>query len=106
MLVDVIDFTSKWTNAIVTKVEKEMVKVVVDGDLEIELSKVDIIAPFESKAGECSNDKLQKLKDNMNENKHEEKHENIITKKVTKSKRHHNIPTPPVVEEPVIPEVK
>jgi F0F1-type ATP synthase epsilon subunit len=105
MLVDVIDFTSKWTNAIVTKVEKEMVKVVVDGDLEIELSKVDIIAPFESKAGECSSDKLQKLKDNMNENKSEEKHENIITKKVTKSKRHHNLPPPPVIEEPEKPEV-
>lgn len=34
---------SKWTNAIVTKIQKDMVEVVVDGDLEIEFSKDDIV---------------------------------------------------------------
>jgi preprotein translocase subunit YajC len=34
---------SKWTNAIVTKVQKDMIEVVVDGDLEIELLKEDIV---------------------------------------------------------------
>lgn len=65
----------------------------------------EIIAPFGSKAGKCSLDKLKKLKDNLNEKDEDDKHENIITKKVTKSKRHHNLPTPAVIEEPEKPEV-
>lgn len=43
MLIDWVDFMSKWTNAIVTKVQKDMIEVVVDGDLEIELLKEDIV---------------------------------------------------------------
>lgn len=45
-LVDVIDFLSKWTNAIVTNVDKkkEMIQIVVDGGLEMELTKTDIVS--------------------------------------------------------------
>lgn len=44
-LVDVVDYLSKWTNAIVVKVDKEKqyVGVVVDGDLEMEFTKDDIV---------------------------------------------------------------
>lgn len=45
-LIDVVDYLSKWTNAIVTNVdfEKEMIQVVVDGDLEMEFTKADIVS--------------------------------------------------------------
>lgn len=45
-LIDVVDYLSKWTNAIVTKVDKKknMFQVVVDGDLEMEFTKDDIVS--------------------------------------------------------------
>ena len=47
-LIDVIDFMSKWTNAIVIKVDKnkKMMQVVVDGDLEMEITKEAIVRAF------------------------------------------------------------
>ena len=45
-LVDVVDYMSKWTNAIVTKAEDDWIQVVVDGDLEMELMKEDIVCLF------------------------------------------------------------
>jgi hypothetical protein len=45
-LIDVVDFMSKWTNAIVIKVDKnkKMMEVVVDGDLEMEITKEAIVS--------------------------------------------------------------
>lgn len=39
-LIDVVDYLSKWTNAIVTHInkDKQLIKVVVDGDLEMEFT--------------------------------------------------------------------
>mmetsp|Transcript_32908 Transcript_32908/g.37689 ORF Transcript_32908/g.37689 Transcript_32908/m.37689 type:complete len:231 (+) Transcript_32908:484-1176(+) len=57
-LIDAVDFLSKWTNAIVTRVDKKngMITVIVDGNLEMQMKREDIntkgeeiIAPFESK---------------------------------------------------------
>ncbi len=109
-MIDVMDFMSKWANAIVTKVEKDCIQVAVQGGLEMEIQKTeakDVVAAFESKAGRCSPDKLRKLRNSVNEDKEEEKQE-VITKKVNKGKRHqNNQPTPPPpVEEPEKPEVR
>lgn len=40
-LIDAVDFLGKWTNAIVTRVDKknEMITVVVDGNLEMQLKE-------------------------------------------------------------------
>lgn len=45
-LIDVVDYLSKWTNAIVTKLDKgkNMMQVVIDGDLEMEFTKSDIVS--------------------------------------------------------------
>lgn len=45
-LIDVVDYLSKWTNAIVTKLDKgkQMMQVVIDGDLEMEFAKSDIVS--------------------------------------------------------------
>mmetsp|Transcript_33008 Transcript_33008/g.32360 ORF Transcript_33008/g.32360 Transcript_33008/m.32360 type:complete len:247 (-) Transcript_33008:846-1586(-) len=52
--IDVMDFMSKWANAIVTKVEKDKIQVIVEGGLEMEIQKSEaseVVARFESKAG-------------------------------------------------------
>lgn len=112
-LIDVVDYLSKWTNAIVTHLnkDKQLIKVVVDGDLEMEFTWGDInseiIAPFQSKTDPWSPDKIQKLKENLNSSSKEDKSDNIITKKANKGKRHQANPNTSISEEPDIkPEVR
>ena len=117
-LIDVMDYMSKWTNAIIIKVEEKKFEVVVEGGLEMEILKNEskgVTAPFQTKTDRLSPDKIQRLKDFLKEGKEEEKHEgrNVITKKANKGKRHQNANntsttntannTPPV--EPEKPEV-
>lgn len=101
-MIDVMDFMSKWTNAIVKKVDKTKIEVIVEGGLEMEIQKSEakgMVSGFETKTGKCSPDKLRKLKNCINEEKEEEKQE-VITKKASKNKRHQqNAPTPPPPKE-------
>ena len=116
-LIDVMDYMSKWSAAIITKVEDTKFQVVVEGGLEMEIIKEEskeVIAPFQTKSEKCSQDKIQKLKNRVKEGKEEEKQEgiNVIThKKHAKGKRHqnnanntsstnhgHKNPTPPIEE--------
>lgn len=107
-----MDYMSKWTNAIVIKVEEKKFQVVVDGGLEMEFQEHEIkgvIAPFQSK-NKCSPERVQKLKRNVKNGKEEEKESTVITKKQGKGKRHqpnnapqNQPPAQPVVEEPEKP---
>lgn len=109
-MIDVMDFMSKWASAIVTKVDKNSFEVVVEGGLQLEIQKnesSEMIAPFQSRTGRWSPDKIQRLKNYIKEGEEEEKElVNVIMKKANKSKRHQNTVTTPTIEEPEKKEVR
>lgn len=102
-MIDVMDFMSKWANAIVIKVDSKKFEVVVEGGLQMEIQKDDssgVIAIFQSKTGKCGPEKVQKLKNYVKEDMEEEKElTNVIMKKGSKGKRHHNNVSTPTIEE-------